>query len=488
MADEEIVYNSVDNVVPAFEGAAYTYREGLRGLWEGSADELAQRELRFLQNRSAHLCRNNGYAKTAQKRWITNANHIKIIWKNKDGSLHDLMQSYWNEFSEKPSYDGIGDYKVFQGVSNASIFTTGNSYIRKLIVREGNSNTVPLKLQLIPSILHDVMYNTATPEPNNVVVKYGMKFRNSIPTDYYFRKNALEENIYTAAFNHTIVPAEELVHTFIRDEPGQWLGIPILASVIMSLYALDDLTTSTISKQQASSSLAVIIEQTANSLAMLPTGAHTIVNQTDYVDDGKKKVVFKNNPRESQTLYLNKGEAAKMFQGADIGTNFTSLIVTELRKIAATLDLAYHELTGDATGLNFSSLIGIANQTRNRLEYLHNFLFIPLREAPIAKAFKDLAVLYNSKCSSAVPYFQLPRWRGMDDLKDAQADILEMQNGIGLYTEVLAERGITMEQVIADLELRKILSEYGIDLTSAASTDSMRQTNNTSANSNSTST
>lgn len=484
MADEEIVYNSVDNVIPAFEGAAYTYREGLRGLWEGSADELAQRELRFLQNRSAHLLRNNGYAQTAKKRWITNADHIKVIWKNKDGSLHTLMQAYWDEFAESPSYDGIGNYKVLQGISNASIFTTGNSYIRKLIVRDGNSNTVPLKLQLIPSALHDVMYNTAVPVPSNVVVRYGMKFRNSIPTDYYFSKGKLEADIYTAAFNHTIVPADELVHTFIRDEPGQWLGVPLLASVIMSMYALDDLVTGTISKQQASASLAVIIEQTANTLSMLPTGAHTIVNQTDYVEDGKKKVVFKNNPRESQTLYLNKGEAAKMFQGADIGTNFTSLIVTELRKIAATLDLAYHELTGDATGLNFSSLIGIANQTRNRLEYLHNFLFIPLREVPITKAFKDLAVLYNSKTSSAIPYFQLPRWRGMDDLKDAQADLLELQNGLALYTEVLAERGITMEQVLADLELRQSLKEYGIELTSAASVDSMRQTNNTQANSN----
>lgn len=486
MADEEIVYNSVNNLVPAFEGAAYTYREGLRGLWEGSADELAQRELKFLQNRAAHLCRNNGYAQTAKKRWVTNADHIKVVWKNKDGTLHTLMQAYWDEFAGNPSYDGVGDYSVFQGVSNSSIFTTGNSYIRKLIVREGNSNTVPLKLQLIPSALHDVMYNTAVPVLDNTVVRYGMKFVKSLPVEYYFRKGVLEEDIYTASSNHTVVPASELVHTFIRDEPAQWLGIPLLAPVIMSLYALDDLVTSTISKQQAAQSIALIIEQTANTLSMLPTGAHTIVNKTDYVEDGTKKVIFKNNPRESQTLYLNKGEAAKMFQGADIGPNFTSLMVAELRKVAATLDLAYHELTGDATGLNFSSLIGIANQTRNRLEYLHKFLFIPLREAPIAKAFKDLAVLYNSKCSSAVPYFQLPRWRGMDELKDAQADLLELQNGLALYTEVLAERGITMEQVIADLELRQSLKEYGIELTSASSTDSMRQTSNTEANSNST--
>ena len=76
----------------------------------------------------------------------------------------------------------------------------------------------------------------------------------------------------------------------------------------------------------------------------------------------------------------------------------------------------------------------------------------------------------------------------MDDLKDAQADLLELQNGLALYTEVLAERGITMEQVLADLELRKSLQDFGINLTSSASNDSMGQVNNTAANSNSTGT
>jgi lambda family phage portal protein len=484
--ENDVIYSNLSQVVPSFEGAGYTYREGMRGLFDGSADSLAARELRFLQNRSAHICRNNGYGKTALNKWVTNANHIKTIWKNKDGSLHKVMQGYWDEFIANPSFDGYGDYRVFQGVSNSSLFLTGNSYIRKLIIRTGNTNVVPLKLQLIPAALHDVLYTGTASTDTRKNIQYGMTFVNSIPTEYHFLVDPLKLKPYEAGTSHVTVPSEEIVHTFIRQEPAQWLGIPLLAPVILSLYALDDLKSSTINKQLAAQSIAVIVEQTANALNMLPVGAHTIENKTDYVNDGKTKTVFKNNPKESQTLYLNKGESAKMFQGTDIGNNFASLIEGELRKIAATLDLAYHELTGDAGALNYSSLQGIMVQQRNRLEYLHNFLFIPLREAPIASAFKDLAVVYNSKCASAVPYFQLPRWRGTDDLKDAQADLLEIQNGFGLLTEALTERGLTIEQVIADLEARKQLEEYGIVLNSAGSADSMRQTGNTEANSNST--
>jgi len=484
MSEENVFYTNLKSISPAFEGSAGTYRQGVKGLFGGQADTLAARELLFLQNRSAHACRNNGYAKSALKNWLTNTQSIKVVWKLKNGKVHKLMQSYWDEFIANPSVDGFGNMDTFQGVSNSSIFITGNSYIRKLIVRENNKNTVPLKLQLIPSILHDVAFtnNSGAISPNKIVHN-GMTFVNSVPTEYHFKKNILETTLLeNASVQRITVKADEIIHTFIREEPSQWLGIPILASVLLSLYALDDLITATISKQKAAQSIAVLIEQTATAINMLPVGVVKDVTNPD----GSTKVTFKNDAEESQVLYLNKGETAKMFQGTDIGANFGVLVESELRKIATTADALYHQLTGDTAGLNYSSLIGMAIQSRNRLEYLHNFLFIPLREKPIADAFKELAMVYNSKVSTAIPYFQLPRWRGIDDLKDTQADLLELQNGLGTYTDKLAERGLSPEDIIADRENVSLLEQYGIFLNTANSSPSMAQANNTQANSNST--
>jgi capsid protein len=311
-----------------------------------------------------------------------------------------------------------------------------------------------------------------------------MTFKNSIPIEYHFKKSILETTIVeNAAMLRTTIPADELIHTFIREEPGQWLGIPILSSVLLSLYALDDLIAATVSKQKAAQSIAVLIEQTANAITMLPVG----VTKDTTDSAGNAKIVYQNDAEESQVLYLNKGETAKMFQGTDIGNNLGTLIESELRKIAITADALYHQLTGDTSGLNYSSLIGMAIQSRNRLEYLHNFLFIPLREKPIADYFKELAILYNSKVASAIPYFQLPRWRGIDDLKDTQADILELQNGLGTYTDKLAERDLSYEDVLADREIVKALEAYGIFLNSSTTTPSMKQANNIDPNSNTTS-
>jgi lambda family phage portal protein len=466
--------------IRAYEGASTNFKNSFKGLLSGEADQLAARELRFLQLRSDHAVRNNGYAKTALKRWVTNASSIKVIWKTKKGKKHKLMQDLWDEFCLNPNHDGLGDYNTMQGVSNSSIYLAGNSYIRKLIRRKGNSNKIPLKLQLIPANLHAIGYSTILPLELNQISRYGMIFQDGLPIKYLFRKGVLEHKWDDPTYNYAPieVPANEMIHTFIRETPGQWLGIPMLASVLLALYELDELIDATISKQKAAQAIAMIVENANNTMNQLAVGTPGYRQDSD---TGENKLVF--HSQTSNVQYVNKGESVKMFQGADIGVSLQPLIISELRKIASVSDLMLHELTGDTSGLNFSSLIGLAIQSRNRLEYLHNFLFIPLRERPIADAFKELAVLYNKKVADAKPYFQLPRWRGMDDLKDNQADLLAVQNGMDTYENILAERGLSSEDIIADRETVKELEGYGIFLNSSASNPSMAQAKNNQASS-----
>jgi capsid protein len=370
------IYTNAYTLPVNFDGAESNYKIGLRGLFNDEGDSIAVKELRFLQSRSANLCRNNGYAKTALKNWTTKAGYIKTVWKDKNGKTHKVMQGYWDEFAANPCIDGFGDLRVAQSVSNSSLFLTGNSYIRKLIVREGNTSTVPLKLQLIPSILHDVgVNNLVIPDKGREVTRYGITFKDSIPIKYHFRKSILERGSMDYTLDLVSVPSEEIIHSFIREEPGQWIGIPMLASVILSLYALEDLMSATVNKQKAAQSIAVIVESLGTTLTKLPVGGVGTVKETD----GTDKIAFKNSTDESQVLYPSKGESVKMFQGTDIGPNFGVLVEKELRKVASVTDSLYHELTGDTVGLNYSSLIGLAIQSRNRLEYLHNFLPIPLR-------------------------------------------------------------------------------------------------------------
>jgi lambda family phage portal protein len=344
-----------------------------------------------------------------------------------------------------------------------------------VIQRKGNTNKVPLKLQVIPTEMHDIFYQgkTATDKVRN-----GIRFVGSKPATYYFRKG-IQEQLWHGVPNNlklTPIPAEDLVHEFIRDSPGQWIGIPFLASVLIPLYELDELVESTVAKQKAAQAIAWIIEN-SNPLAMTPTGVPT----AETGKDNEEKIVFKSTGGNTQ--YLNKGESIKFYQSTDIGANLPVLIQSELRRVASSIGIPYHSLTGDTGDLDFSSLRAIAVEFRQRIEFIHHFYTIPLALEPITKRFKELAKLYSSVSDAEVRY-QLPRWYGVDDLKDSQADVLDLSYGISTLQKVLDERHLTFEDVLESADqMKQLEAARGAPLGSGSTSDAQGRNNKPNSNS-----
>jgi len=369
----------------AFEGASESYKSGQRGLLAGSPDTLAARELLNLQMRSAHALRNNGTAKAAQSKKTLALGAVKVNWKAEDGTTHELMQELWEEFAKNPNLDGYGTIHNTESGWHNGVFQAGNSYTRQLVRVTDNPNRVPLKLQAIPAEMHDVLFNGTSEQDN---ISTGIKFKDSKPEAYYFREGLYEQNWFGSEnpFKHTIVPADEIIHIFDRTSPGQWLGIPELASVLVTLYEIDELSDATIAKQKSAQAISWIIENT-NPLAMTPVGVATVTEDKD----GSDKVIT--NAAGGGTQYMQKGEKIHFSQGTDIGANLPILIKTQLEKIASSINLPYHSLTGDTNGLDFSSLRAIAIELRSALTYLHHFRTIPLGLAKVTDRFKELAAL-----------------------------------------------------------------------------------------------
>jgi capsid protein len=156
---------------------------------------------------------------------------------------------------------------------------------------------------------------------------------------------------------------------------------------------------------------------------------------------------------------------------------------TELQKIAAVCGVPYHQFTGDYSGINFSTLRGICVELRTRIEYTYHFYLIPLAILPVAYKFRQFVALKSPELATTIPNFQLPRFYGVDELKDAQADVFEIQNGISTLKKVLEERHLTYEEIEED---RKRIREMGLDSLLVSPGSANAQTNNNSANSNST--
>lgn len=456
-----------------YEGATESYRREQSGIVYGKQDNLASRELLLLQSRSAHAIRNNGYASAAAKKYSENMKTLTINWVDKKGRKHKRMQDAWEEFVSSPMLDGYGDFNTYQVLHHRSQFLSGSS-ITRFQIRKGSA-AVPLKLQMIEPEYQDVFFRGADAQQD---VNYGIKFEDSKPVEYYFLRSRIDTTPEPGVnpFQRIVIPADEILHSFMREHPNQWLGIPFLSPILITLYELDDLADATLAKQKAAQAITWIVENT-NPLNMTPVGAPTLAKDKDAND----RVVFRASGTNVQ--YLNKGERLSSVQSADIGTNLVPFMEVELRRIASALGLPYYQLTGDYKGIDFSTLRGIAIELRNRIEYTHQFFTIPTLMAPLAAKFKALASLRDSKLLDARPTYQMPRFYGVDELKDIQADLLEVQSGVSTLQSKLDERHTTFEEVIAD---RERIKELGLDHILFPNGKPMAQANNTEANNNST--
>lgn len=449
--------------MPAFEGASQDYRNSQRVAYLADADLLAVNELELLQARSRHLARNNPIASAAEQKMTTKLGAVTIQWKTADGQEHTLMQSLWDEFYADPCLDGKGNGNTLQSVWNHDRLQSGEAIARMLIQVKGNSNRVPLKIQNIESEYLPIAYcgDPSQSSRNADNTRYGITFgTGNKPKIYNFYKEryyGLTDLRKFSPEDMVKIRADDIIHIFERLRSNQWRGIPVLAPLITTLYRLDDLEYATTNKQIASSIISWIVERNSG---VSPTAMGSLrVGGKNSTSDPIKKLFFASNGGSVQ--YTEPGETFKLVENTDIGNNLLGLVQHMIREISAGYGIPYYMLSGNTEGLSFASIRGILIELRDRLEFTHHFINIPDGLAKVAKRFKQVAEL-SYAVSDAYPTYQFPRHFGVDELKDTQGDILEVQAGFDTSENKRKERHNSFSDVLKGSEQDKSLGREGL--------------------------
>lgn len=448
--------------MPSYEGASTSYRLEQKGLRAGDQDTLAARELQNLWQRSHYLTRNNAIGITAKHRLVTNwiGTGIKIRWMNENGSPAEKVQKKWDKWLPESNIDGYGNFNNFQKDLGNAFMESGEGLARMYINRR-KSSEIPLALQLLEAEqLCPIFTDNGDPNTRN-----GITFDVvGMPTKYHFwKRHPGSLNLFTEPNDRVAVDASDVVHLFERQRPGQWRGIPFLAPVMLNIYELDELVDATIQRQKAAQAMSWIIENTNPLQAFAPgTVRNTTTGEIDPATGQKKKIV---QGTAGSVHYLNKGESVKFTSIQDIGPNLSVLLQDEMGKIATALGLTYDQLTGDLSQVNFSSIRAGLNEFRVRTEIIQRCHIINLALLPIALRWIELFSLYVPRIGTTgvYPLFTLPRRYGVDELKDGQADLLEVQAGFSTMQRKLEERDVTFQEVLED---RKRVEKSGLLFTS----------------------
>jgi capsid protein len=159
--------------------------------------------------------------------------------------------------------------------------------------------------------------------------------------------------------------------------------------------------------------------------------------------------------------YLEEDEDFTFASIDDIGSNLTIFLESQFRLIASALDVTYEQLTGDLSGVNFSSIRAGLIEFKRRVAVTQQLVFINMGLKPLTARFRELAAIYESaEMGKATCKYVLPKTEWVDPLKDAQADVLEIRAGLATLEEKLGERGIED----FDVHMAQLAKEQKLDI------------------------
>lgn len=180
-----------------------------------------------------------------------------------------------------------------------------------------------------------------------------------------------------------------------------------------------------------------------------------------------------------QIVMLEPGEEVQTSAPADVGQTYEPFQYRTLLQVSAALGIPYAYLSNDMLKANYSNSRLALLEFRRRIEaYQHSVMVWQICRRVWAR-WLDTAVMAGA---IALPDYEQqrrvylgcswlpPKWDWVDPLKDARAEIEQIEAGLKSRTQALAERGYDADQVDAEIAADRARErQLGLSFGSASS-------------------
>jgi len=424
----------------------------LRGwsTWGSGPNASYWRDLRTIRSRSRHAVRNSSYAQAAVRSFVGNAVGTGIVprWKLEDQALSERITSLWERWVDQADADGMVDFYGLQGLVARTVFTSGEALVRLRSRRLSDGLEVPLQLQVLePDYLDESRHEDTTDGRHR---RMGIEFDGVGRRRAYWLHRAHPGDLLAMSTTSQPVPADQVIHVYRVDRPGQIRGVPWLAGALLRLRQLEEYEDAELVRKKTAAFFAGFVRTAPGDME----GPDLGVRSEESLDFDSGEITL-----EPGTLsYLKPGEDIQFSEPADVGGSFEAFVRQQLRAIATTIGVTYEQLTGDLTGVNYSSIrAGLLEFRRWVEEFQHNLLIFQLCRR-VAHTWLDFAFSAGALDlpgyrNDPRPYQQIewrpPGWEWVDPQKDINAKIMAINAGLESREAVVASRGYHVEDVDA---------------------------------------
>lgn len=393
--------------------------------------------------RARWLVRNNGYAANAIESWAANTvgDGISPNSSIAQASRKDAVQRLWLAWTDDADAEGLTDFYGLQRRASREVFMTGEVFLRFRPRRLEDGLVVPLQVQLLPSEMLPLSHNAV--DGNGNVIRQGIEFdRVGRRVAFHFLRRHPGDSTDPGLSGETVrVPASDVLHVIDPVEAGQLRGVSRFAPAIVKLFLLDQYDDAELDRKKVAAMYAMFVTSPAPDNPLAPP-------------DEEYEVA------PGQVVRLDPGEDVTVSAPADSGSTYEPFQYRTLLQISAALGIPYGYLSNDGAKGNFSNSRLSLIEFRRRVSAWQHSVMVFQMCRPVWARFMDTAVLagalrlpgYDRRRSEYLACNWLPtKWDWVDPLKDANAEIAQIEAGLKSRTQAIAERGYDAEQVDAEI-------------------------------------
>lgn len=407
-----------------------------------------------LRIKSRDLVRRNAWAQAALDAFVANAvgTGIKPQSLSDDEQFKADVQALWRDWTEEADAAGQTDFYGLQALACRSMLEGGECLIRLRPRRVEDGLAVPLQLQLLESEHLPIHLNTDLPSGN--AVRSGIEFDalgrrvayhlyRSHPEDGRLAPMSGQGGMETVR-----VDAREVIHLYRVLRPGQIRGEPWLSRALVKLNELDQYDDAELVRKKTAAMFAGFVTRASPEDNLMGEGNA----------DAEGIALAGLEPGTLQIL--EPGEDIKFSDPADVGGSYSEFLRTQFRAVAAAIGITYEQLTGDLTGVNYSSIRAGMLEFRRRCEMVQHGVLVHQMCRPVWAAWMKQAVLAGvldapgfarggpARRRQYLAVKWIPQgWQWVDPEKEFKAMLLAIRAGLMSRSEAISANGYDAEDV-----------------------------------------
>ena len=379
-----------------------------------------------------------------------------------DKTANETIEKEYKEWGKPGNCDLEGrlSWADMQRLITRTLAVDGEVLIRKF---QGTSaGPWGLQYQLIDVDRLDDQYNEELPGGNVVINGVEVDPQGRIVA-YHLLKRKPKDWYLGVAREYLRIPADQIIHKFIPMFAEQVRGVPWMFAALLELHRIGKFEEAAlIAAQVGAAKMGFYQKRDMGSGFGAPDGA-TKNRNGDFVQSAE--------PGEFGIVpdgYEFK-EHNPNYPDAQVGP----FLKSALRGVASGLNVAYHSLGNDLESVNFSAARAGVLEEREQWMSLQNWKIEHLMEP----AYSDW--LLNSLLMRRLPYsldrldkfrsviFQPRRWQWVDPKKDAEANVIAINNGLKSRSQIISETGGDIEDVFDQLRIEQdMAADAGINIKS----------------------